>query len=480
MERLKSMVAALIAISALGAALASTAQAEEAPFWSVPGSRFVVRLAGGKTRFIAGKINKEGEAKAQNFVLSASAGAIKLTCTALKLNEGVLLGSNAGEPGTNGEVIELSKCKIEGNGTKCAVTEPTVTEPLKSELVENSAKTDVLVEFKPSKGTAIATLKFSAETGGKCTITETKLTGSVAGEALDEKEEAVEFPKSPGSAKSWLIRFPEKTIERVWLVKGGKGEETSLELSAFGTSATPQGTVLVSLANSKHETTGEEWGFGIAQLQFSETGRAFTFKSGKSVFKNASATITCQKDKGEGEISGASSVHTGDITYEECSGTVSGSKCPATITAKELTGELGSVAASESATEVGLLFKPKEGTTLASFECEKTKVTLVGTVAGEVELVSETSEEGNVTFTLSGSSMKIKKIYTAKEESPSLELAGEAASLESTEAVKLTTKVEVGLCLPASNAFFYSWWTCKFGPMEPARLPHGWEFYPIF
>src|SRR6202041_1574177 len=116
------LLVALLAMLAFGGLAAAAAQAEEAPFWT----RERGSLGQGETHFITGKSYKE---------TSFTALGVTTSCPTVTLKEGVLLGSNAGEPGTNDEVIEFSGgCTQTGNGTSCTVVEPIVTKPVKSGL----------------------------------------------------------------------------------------------------------------------------------------------------------------------------------------------------------------------------------------------------------------------------------------------------------------------------------------------------------
>ncbi len=251
MKRLRLIGVALLAVFALSVVAASVAQAEEAPFWTVEGTR----LAAGKTHFITTKIYKEGEA-GQTLKLETPGAGVVVTCTGLNFpfETGVILGSNAGEPGTDNEVAHFTGCTVSGNGTKCAVEGKEVTtNPIKSELVENvengKAGKKLLTEFSPLTGTSFVTLKFKAETGGKCTFTTTPVEGSAAAEVLNEKEVPVELPNKSEEFKSGLTRFPTTAISEVWLVKAGVGSAVSVGLKAFGLLASREvGTALVLLA----------------------------------------------------------------------------------------------------------------------------------------------------------------------------------------------------------------------------------------
>jgi hypothetical protein len=217
------------------------ATGEEAPFWTVGGTR----LEKGQTRFITTK-------EAQPIVLSVAG--LKITCTETGVAKGaVLLGSEPGESGTDNETVNFKTCKVEGNGSgaECErITEPITTVNLKSELVLDKAKTKLLVLLQPSSGSILAELKFPSG----CKFTGFKATGSLLVEVLNEKEEAVTTSSSAKQYKSGFLRFPAMQPVFVWLIKEGKGKE--IEAKAFemsGISATVSGTALVSLES------GAEW-----------------------------------------------------------------------------------------------------------------------------------------------------------------------------------------------------------------------------
>jgi hypothetical protein len=251
MQRFRLIAVALLAVFALGAVVASAAQAEEAPYWTVGGTR----LEAGQTRFITAK-------EVKPFVLTG--GGLTITCTETNvLPHGVLLGSEPGEPGTNDEIVTFKACKVKGNDetAECEkVTEPINTTNLKSELVEDKTKTKLLVLFQPASGSLLAELKFPAA----CKIPVAKVTGSVNAEVLNQKEEPVELPSKKVQAKSWLLSFPAQQPVNIWLIKGGVGKEVETKaLEVNATPATLSGTALVLLAelNSKNElvSTEEEW-----------------------------------------------------------------------------------------------------------------------------------------------------------------------------------------------------------------------------
>ena len=257
-SRVRLMLAALLGVFAFSAVAAAAAQAEEAPFWSIGGTR----LEEGKTHYITAKVyNVTGET--EGFTLAAPTGQV-IHCPFIRLKEGVLLGSKAGNPGTNDEVIEFfgnaeKPCTVTGNGTGCKVKEPIVTNPIKSELVESEKSTTaaLLTEFFTSSGPFVK-LEFT----GPCAEAETLVSGKVAGEVREDPNNGtlgavVKLPNEKKEAKSWLLHFPATAIKHVWLIKGGLGEETKMELVSFGEASTLTGTALLLLANAKKETETE-------------------------------------------------------------------------------------------------------------------------------------------------------------------------------------------------------------------------------
>jgi hypothetical protein len=262
LTRLRTLLMALLAVFIFGAISAAAAQAEEAPFWTVPkseGSSETKRLAAGETRFITAKTYNETE------LASASLG-VKVKCPIVKLKEGNLLGSNATEPGKDTEIIEFEGgCTVTGNGAACKVTEPIVTSHVKSTLVENveagAAGKKLLTQFAPEVGAKFTTIGFN----GTCTTKSIAVEGSVAAEVrtdpnkAPELGEVVELPNRGKTAKSWLLNFPATPIKEVWVVKAGAGAVAKTELKAATEPAVFSGTVLVLLANKKGETAEENW-----------------------------------------------------------------------------------------------------------------------------------------------------------------------------------------------------------------------------
>jgi hypothetical protein len=251
---------AVLAVMALGAVVASGAQAESAPFFSIGG----VRLAAGKTH------NFEAHA-IKPFELITPANTSNITCTALHVEQGVLLGSEPGTQGKNDQVSKFEGCKlIEGNGAPTchlaateggAETTTITTNPLHGELVENveASKAGKKLEelFTPASGSIFVTIFFGGE---NCTVKATKVTGSTAAEIVTDPSEAnIELPGPTPEATSFIVRFPKPIITSVWLVSGGVGKIVKVGQEAFTNPSEQFGTALVLLANSKFESERIDW-----------------------------------------------------------------------------------------------------------------------------------------------------------------------------------------------------------------------------
>jgi hypothetical protein len=257
MKRFRLIGVVLVAVFALGVVVASAAQAEEAPFWTVTGTR----LEAGQTRFISAK-------EVVPFVLSGDG--LEITCTKTSiLPHGVLLGSEPGNPGTNDETVTFETCKVVGNektkGEKpeCEkIIEPINTANLTSELVLDTTKTKLLVLFQPASGSLLTELKFPKG----CKIEAAKVTGSVLAEVTTDEttEKPIETSSPKEQKESWNLRFPAAQPVDVWLIKGGTGKEVEAKaLQIAGTTAKLSGVALILLAelNSKEEliSTKELW-----------------------------------------------------------------------------------------------------------------------------------------------------------------------------------------------------------------------------
>jgi hypothetical protein len=249
---------ALLAVFALSAAIASTAQAETAPSFTVGGTRLIA----GKTHNIDVKATKE-------FALTNASG-LEIKCTGLSTEQGVLLGSNPGNPGRDNEILVFSGCKLEkGNGApEChlaasaggAATTTIKTNAIVSEQVENVVSgtkgNQLLEEFlpAPSAGGVFVTLFFGPAVP-PCTVLEAPVAGSVAGEArLDNAGEGkIELGQAPQERTSWLTNFPAAPITQVWLISSGVGKIQKVGQEAFTLESTQTGQALILLANTKFE-----------------------------------------------------------------------------------------------------------------------------------------------------------------------------------------------------------------------------------
>jgi hypothetical protein len=250
MKRLRWLGVMLLAVFGLSVVMASAAQAEEAPYWTVGGTR----LVGGKTHNIQARNFNSGALQ-----LVVPAEGLTLACKKLKLKEGVLLGSNAGEPGRNNEVIVFEECEVKGDGEKCTLLTPIVTNSLSSELVENVESGKVgkrlLILFQPIKQPFV-TMQFS----GTCKIKETEVEGSVLAEVQSEAGVPVELPNTGTEATSWLLKTLTASPAEIWLIKAGVGSAIKpKELIFFGDAAKEEATALVLLANAAGVAEEGKW-----------------------------------------------------------------------------------------------------------------------------------------------------------------------------------------------------------------------------
>lgn len=247
MRQFRTIGLALVAGFALSAVVVSAAQAVTAPYFTIGGTR----LAAGKTHNFDAKV-----LAGEEFVLHAPELNTTITCFSLQVVNGVLLGSNAGQPGKDDEGDVFSKCTLAGNGApNCEVVEPITTNPLTSELVEIDRSKQVLgEEFKPTTGKTFVTLKFE---GAECQKKEAQVTGEVAGEARTDGNGFgnIELGQAQEEAASWLVHFPSTPITTVLLVNT-KGEKTSFTLAQLAFATVPAqltGTALALLSNTKGE-----------------------------------------------------------------------------------------------------------------------------------------------------------------------------------------------------------------------------------
>ena len=71
---------------------------------------------------------------------------------------------------------------------------------------------------------------------------------------MEPSGNVVKLPNEKKEAKSWLLNFPTTAIKHVWLIKGGLGEETKIELVSFSAGSTLSGTALLLLANAEKKS----------------------------------------------------------------------------------------------------------------------------------------------------------------------------------------------------------------------------------
>jgi hypothetical protein len=247
LSRVRLMLVALLGVFSFAAVAPAAAQAEEAPRWSIGGKV----LGGGETHYVTAKIYTTNELPRFTFAF----GSKTISCLAVRLASGVLLGSSAGNPGTGNGVVEFfGNCDVTNNGAACKVIEPIVTKPVRSELAETEkgTKASLLVEFKPAVGNEFTQINFT----GTCTITSTRVTGEVAAcvrtdPKNGEKGELITLETPKKEATSWLLEVRPEVIS-VWLIKNGVGEQREIplkeRLTAFGEPATLSGVALVLLA----------------------------------------------------------------------------------------------------------------------------------------------------------------------------------------------------------------------------------------
>jgi hypothetical protein len=246
MTRFRTIGLTLVTAFALSAVVASTAQAVTAPYFTIAGTRLVA----GRTHNFDARV-----LPGEELVLHVPESETTITCFSLQVEKGVLLGSNAGQPGKDDEVDVFSRCTLAGNGNNCKVLEPITTNPLTSEQVEIDRSQEVLgEEFKATTGKVLATIKFE---GAECKVPEANVMGEVAGENRFDSEGfgTIELGTARQEATSWLIYFPGTPITSVLLVNT-KGEKTSVTLEPLkfaGIPAQLTGAVLTLLTNTKGE-----------------------------------------------------------------------------------------------------------------------------------------------------------------------------------------------------------------------------------
>ncbi len=255
MKRFRLIGVSLLAVLALGAMVASSAEAiSPAPSFTIGGAR----LAAGKTHAITSHA-------VHNFVLNTPEQGVKIECSKLTVTNAAIEGSAEGSPGKDHEITKFTNCSlVEGNGApECKLTgEEILTNPLTSEQVENVVSggggKQLLEEFFPSSGANFVTLHF---TGAKCTTPETAVSGQTVAESTTDEatEKTIELGQTAKEATSWNLRFPTTSIKEVWLITNGVGKVAKTKQLAFGDASTQLGTALISLAKSNGEVENVLW-----------------------------------------------------------------------------------------------------------------------------------------------------------------------------------------------------------------------------
>jgi len=242
-----------LAMFAVGVVAASSAQAETAPSFTISG-----------TRLIAGRTHNF-DSRGKGFELTNALG-VKIRCATQSTEQGVLLGSNPGNPGKDNEIVVFAGCLLEaGNGfpncelasTSHGTTTTTLsTTSLKSEQVENveggKVGKKLLEEFFPAvAANGFITLNF---TGTGCTLFQAKVSGSVAAESLLDNAGLgnVELGQAPQERTSWIVKFPATPIKEVWLISEGVGKAVKVGQETFGAESDQFGESLVLLASTKY------------------------------------------------------------------------------------------------------------------------------------------------------------------------------------------------------------------------------------
>jgi hypothetical protein len=247
----------VVLLATLGAsvAVAAAAQAETAPSFTVGG-----------TRLVAGKTHNGSARATKAFVITNVLGSATIECSGLGTEESVALGSNPGNPGTDGGIAVFSGCKngAGSNGSKCHLapsegsaetTTVIKTEPLKGVQVENVVNgtkgNQLLGELVPANGGVFVTLFF----GGECTSLAAKVSGQAVGEVLldngtSEPTGKIELGQTPKESGSWVLLFPADPITQVWLIANGIGKISKTDVTALGEKSIITGTTLGLLAST--------------------------------------------------------------------------------------------------------------------------------------------------------------------------------------------------------------------------------------
>jgi hypothetical protein len=152
--------------------------------------------------------------------------------------------------------------------------------------------------------------------------------------------------------------------------------------------------------------------------------KGFTDKGSKFQLTASGLVFTCTKSAGTGEIKGTKQVGNVFMTYTGCGSKDGEEECPfhsqgapaGTVQTSELSGELGEVEESESATGVGLVLRAVSGT-FATLEGPCIATTIVtGGIMGEVGSVDEPGKTGELIYKTTSGRQKIQKFVEMPRE----------------------------------------------------------------
>lgn len=242
-SKIRTYVLAFVAVLAVSAGAASAAQATEGPFSKVAGTR----LLAGETKELKARLSRE-------YVLTF--GTFEIKCHKQKLAAGAeLQGSTGANAGASKETIVFEECTITGNGEGCSIEGGKITtNPLTSTLAyETNTRTGkLLLFFKPTTGTAFATVHFT----GTCTVSPMLFEGSVAAQDYSGTS-AVVVGSEPAEAAAVGVNFPAESIKTAWVETAGALAEKKplLKVTTLG------GRSILMLGRSELTLGGEpNWG----------------------------------------------------------------------------------------------------------------------------------------------------------------------------------------------------------------------------
>lgn len=258
MSRIRIIMLSMLAVLAVGAVSATAAQAVEGPFYKIGGTRL---------RAFASKKIISPNTNAAGFTLTA--GAIKITCKKIGVENGKIIGSNTTNGSGSKEINTFSECTVAGL-TGCT----TVEEPIKTVLLINRLAynenppvtgTVITVLFEPEEGKTFATIKFI----GTCTPKEINvelaaMAAGVCGEVWSGGN-SVEVngvaPHAEAERKVGQINFPGTAIKKVFVEDSGVLSEKKCGLIITGgTAATLTGLAEFEIENESGGGALAAWG----------------------------------------------------------------------------------------------------------------------------------------------------------------------------------------------------------------------------